>query len=155
VRNLRERGVEVSIVRADVGSAEDVGRLGAEIRAGDHPLRGVFHLAMVIDDAPASALRATGWDAVANWREDNPQLAWSAFIGSCGALKNQPAWQSVCSVATALQEPTREVVVRFFETNFTPYQVINADGTDQKCLIPHKAFEESPRWSPDGSLLAP
>ena len=80
--------------------------------------------------APASALRATGWDAVANWREDNPQLAWSAFIGSCGALKNQPAWQSVCSVATALQEPTREMVVRFFETNFTPYQVINADGTD-------------------------
>ncbi|HWP87864.1 MAG TPA: MltA domain-containing protein, partial [Burkholderiales bacterium] len=80
--------------------------------------------------APASALRATGWDAVANWREDNPQLAWSAFIGSCGALKNQAAWQSVCSVATALQEPTREMVVRFFETNFTPYQVINADGTD-------------------------
>ena len=80
--------------------------------------------------APASALRATGWDAVANWREDNPQLAWSAFIGSCGALKNQPAWQSVCSVATALQEPTREMVVRFFETNFAPYQVINADGTD-------------------------
>ena len=80
--------------------------------------------------APASALRATGWDAVANWREDNPQLAWSAFIGSCGALKNQPAWQSVCSVATALQEPAREMVVRFFETNFTPYQVINADGTD-------------------------
>ena len=80
--------------------------------------------------APASALRATGWDAVANWREDNPQLAWSAFIGSCSALKNQAAWQSVCSVATALQEPTREMVVRFFETNFTPYQVINADGTD-------------------------
>ena len=80
--------------------------------------------------APASALRATGWDAVANWREDNPQLAWSAFIGSCSALKNQAAWQSVCIVATALQEPTREMVVRFFETNFTPYQVINADGTD-------------------------
>jgi TolB protein len=25
-----------------------------------------------------------------------------------------------------------------------------ADGTDDKVLIPHKAFEESPRWSPDG-----
>ena len=31
-------------------------RLLAEIRAGDHPLRGVFHLAMVIDDAPLAAL---------------------------------------------------------------------------------------------------
>ena len=42
LQNLRERGVEVSIVRADVGLADDVARLGAEIRAGDQPLRGVF-----------------------------------------------------------------------------------------------------------------
>jgi TolB protein len=28
------------------------------------------------------------------------------------------------------------------------------DGTDIKVLIPHAAFEESPRWSPDGSRLA-
>jgi TolB protein len=31
---------------------------------------------------------------------------------------------------------------------------INADGTDNKVLIPNKAFEESPRWSPDGKQLA-
>lgn len=31
---------------------------------------------------------------------------------------------------------------------------VNADGTDIKVLIPHKAFEESPRWSPDGSRIA-
>jgi acyl carrier protein len=43
-------------VRADAGSAEDVSRLLAEIRASDQPLRGVFHLAMVIDDAPLAAL---------------------------------------------------------------------------------------------------
>lgn len=28
-----------------------------------------------------------------------------------------------------------------------------ADGTDDRVLIPHKAFEESPRWSPDGKLV--
>jgi acyl carrier protein len=43
-------------VCADAGSTEDVSRLLAEIRAGDQPLRGVFHLAMVIDDAPLAAL---------------------------------------------------------------------------------------------------
>ncbi len=80
--------------------------------------------------APANALRATTWDAIGNWRDDNPQLAWSAFIASCGALKNQPAWQAVCGVASALGEPTREMAARFFETNFTPYQVVNADGSD-------------------------
>ena len=78
----------------------------------------------------ASALRATTWDAIANWREDNPQLAWGAFITSCGTLKNQAAWHAVCGVAAALAEPTRATVLRFFETNFTPYQVVNPDGTD-------------------------
>src|SRR5262245_8018341 len=31
---------------------------------------------------------------------------------------------------------------------------INADGTDNKVLIPNKALEESPRWSPDGKQIA-
>jgi acyl transferase domain-containing protein/acyl carrier protein len=56
VRNLRGRNVNVKVMRADAGSAEDVSRLLEEIRAGDQPLRGVFHLAMVIDDAPLAAL---------------------------------------------------------------------------------------------------
>jgi NADPH:quinone reductase-like Zn-dependent oxidoreductase/SAM-dependent methyltransferase/acyl carrier protein len=56
VQSLRNRGVNVKVARADVGSAEDVSRLLAEIRGGDQPLRGVFHLAMVIDDAPLAAL---------------------------------------------------------------------------------------------------
>jgi acyl transferase domain-containing protein/acyl carrier protein len=56
VQSLRDRGVNAKVVRADAGSAEDVSRLLAEIRASDQPLRGVFHLAMVIDDAPLAAL---------------------------------------------------------------------------------------------------
>ena len=35
---------------------KDVSRLFAKIREGEQPLRGVFHLAMVIDDAPLAAL---------------------------------------------------------------------------------------------------
>ncbi len=53
---LRERGVEVQVVLADAGSPQDVKRLLAEITAAGHPLKGVFHLAMVIDDAPMSVL---------------------------------------------------------------------------------------------------
>ena len=56
--------MEVRVVRADVGLAEDVARLGAEIRACDHPLRGVFHLAMVIDDAPLASLTRDRMSAV-------------------------------------------------------------------------------------------
>lgn len=32
--------------------------------------------------------------------------------------------------------------------------VIDADGTGRKNLVPHVAFEESPRWSPDGNSVA-
>ena len=53
---LRERGVDVQVVKADAGSAEDVKRVLAGISKVGHPLKGVFHLAMVIDDAPMAAL---------------------------------------------------------------------------------------------------
>ncbi len=56
VQGLLARGIDVRVVRADAGSAADVTNMLADIRAGTHPLRGVFHLAMVIDDAPLAAL---------------------------------------------------------------------------------------------------
>src|SRR5436305_789060 len=56
VQGLRDRGTEVQIVKADAGSSEDISRLFAEIREAEQPIRGVFHLAMAIDDAVLSQL---------------------------------------------------------------------------------------------------
>jgi acyl transferase domain-containing protein/NADPH:quinone reductase-like Zn-dependent oxidoreductase/SAM-dependent methyltransferase/acyl carrier protein len=56
VQSLRDRGTDVQIVKADAGLPEDVSRLFAEIRETGQPLRGVFHLAMAIDDAVLSQL---------------------------------------------------------------------------------------------------
>ena len=56
VNSLRDRGVTVQIVKGDAGSPDDVARLFDEIREIGKPLRGLFHLAMVIDDAPLAAL---------------------------------------------------------------------------------------------------
>src|SRR5258706_2396648 len=53
---LRKDGADVRVMRADIGSSEDAARLIEEIRAGGRPLRGLFHLAMVIDDAPLVSL---------------------------------------------------------------------------------------------------
>ncbi|GEP43695.1 type I polyketide synthase [Brevifollis gellanilyticus] len=53
---LRDRGVDALVVKADSGSPEDVKRLLAEIKKAGHPLKGIFHLAMVIDDAPMAVL---------------------------------------------------------------------------------------------------
>ena len=73
VQSLRKRGVEVRVAQADIGSAEDVARLTAEIRCSDRPLSGIFHLAMVIDDAPLVSLtrermrRVLGPKAYGEW----------------------------------------------------------------------------------------
>lgn len=56
VKTMESRGVTVCIAKGDIGSAADTARIMADVRAGAHPLRGVFHLAMVIDDAPLAVL---------------------------------------------------------------------------------------------------
>ncbi|OYW27358.1 MAG: beta-ketoacyl synthase, partial [Chthoniobacter sp. 12-60-6] len=56
VESLQARGVNAQVVQADVGSASDVKRLFKEMNAAGQTLNGVFHLAMVIDDAPMAAL---------------------------------------------------------------------------------------------------
>jgi acyl transferase domain-containing protein/NAD(P)-dependent dehydrogenase (short-subunit alcohol dehydrogenase family)/acyl carrier protein len=55
VADLRERA-EVEVVKADIGSAADVRKLIDTVKQSAHPLAGIFHLAMVIDDAPMAAL---------------------------------------------------------------------------------------------------
>ncbi len=78
----------------------------------------------------APALQAAAWNAVSGWNEDNPAQAWDAFLQSCAALKQQPAWQGVCS-ATADQPMQPEALRRFFEENFIPYQVVNPDSSSE------------------------
>ena len=73
VADLEKRGVEVRVVRADIGAPNDVRRLFAEINSGAQPLRGVFHLAMVIDDAPLAALTP---ERMRNVLEPKAQGAW-------------------------------------------------------------------------------
>ena len=64
IDELRGMGAETLAVKADAGSPEDVKRLFAEIRAVGCPLKGVFHLAMVIDDALLSELTPERFAAV-------------------------------------------------------------------------------------------
>jgi NADPH:quinone reductase-like Zn-dependent oxidoreductase/SAM-dependent methyltransferase/acyl carrier protein/short-subunit dehydrogenase len=56
LKKLEKRGVKARVIKADVSSPKDVKRLIRESNAPSVPLKGIFHLAMVIDDAPLSAL---------------------------------------------------------------------------------------------------
>lgn len=56
VEKLTKAGIKVTVIKADIGSPKDVKSLIATLRKSRTPLKGVFHLAMVIDDAPLAAL---------------------------------------------------------------------------------------------------
>jgi acyl transferase domain-containing protein/acyl carrier protein/2-polyprenyl-3-methyl-5-hydroxy-6-metoxy-1,4-benzoquinol methylase len=63
---LRERGVTPQVVLGDVGSPGGVSAILDTIVRSGHPLRGVFHLAMIIDDAPIVSLNEERMNAVLN-----------------------------------------------------------------------------------------
>ena len=65
------------------------------------------------------------------WSEDDLVQAWDAFLQSCNALVNQLAWQPVCLTAEFFEHKDNQNLHLFFESNFTPYQVVNADGSDE------------------------
>jgi NADPH:quinone reductase-like Zn-dependent oxidoreductase/acyl carrier protein len=101
VRNLRDRGATVQIVKADVSSHQDVTRLLEEICSLDQPLRGIFHLAMVIDDAPLAALTrermasVIGPKALGAWwlHQGTREMALDCFVSfsSMSAILGNPA----------------------------------------------------------------
>ncbi|WEN41002.1 Membrane-bound lytic murein transglycosylase A [Thauera sp. GDN1] len=82
---------------------------------------------------PATApLLASTWQAVSGWQQDDPAQAWPALRASCPSLSRQAAWKTVCERAAALgAQPSAGAARQFFETNFTPWQLTNADGSTQ------------------------
>lgn len=56
VEKLSANGIKITVIKADIGSAKDVKALIKKAGSARVPLKGIFHLAMVIDDAPLSAL---------------------------------------------------------------------------------------------------
>jgi acyl transferase domain-containing protein/acyl carrier protein len=111
VTSLRDRGVGVQIVKADVGQREDVARLVTEIRENGQALRGVFHLAMVIDDAPLAALNhdrmasVIGTKALGAWllHENTREMPLDCFVmfSSVSSIFGNPA-QGNYAAANAL-----------------------------------------------------
>lgn len=83
--------------------------------------------------APAAPpLQASTWQAVHGWLQDDPAQAWPALQASCSTLSRQASWKAVCERAGSLgATPSTAAARQFFETNFTPWQLTNADGSTQ------------------------
>lgn len=79
-------------------------------------------------------LRAVSWSEVSGWQQDNPSLAFGAFLKSCSALRWRPQWQPACEQAAALEHASEAEVRAFFEGNFVPHQVSQSNGSTEGLL---------------------
>lgn len=80
-------------------------------------------------ETPAPVLVPVDWEALPDWKEDDPRTALDAFREGCLALQKRPQWQAVCSAADSFQGADAEAVRRFFEEHFVPNLVQKEDGS--------------------------
>ncbi|WP_420544438.1 murein transglycosylase A [Thauera aminoaromatica] len=78
----------------------------------------------------AAALQASDWGAIEGWQRDELSAAWPALRASCSTLVRQAPWKAACEEAARLGgAPDGGTVRRFLESRFTPWQVVNPDGS--------------------------
>ena len=75
-------------------------------------------------------LAAASWLDLPAWGGESLGPALEAFVRSCGVLEKRDAWKGVCAGAQTFApgSPERDIAA-FFELNFDPYQVVNADDS--------------------------
>jgi membrane-bound lytic murein transglycosylase A len=81
---------------------------------------------------PAKPLQAARWSDLSGWESDDLAAAWPAFPQSCRGIQGRPhwpAWRAVCERAGAVAGEDALAVRRFFEAHFTPYLLVNPDGS--------------------------
>lgn len=80
---------------------------------------------------PTPTYNLSSWEALPNWQAMELASSWAAFQQGCRALKSKPNWQPSCARAEQLNPTDNATLRAFFEEYFSPYQLINPDGTEQ------------------------
>lgn len=77
-----------------------------------------------------SLLRASGWEDLNGFAQEDLVAAWPAWLQSCSAIKTRQAWQAACEAATKLNVPDNSTIAAYFRQYFVVYRATNSDGTD-------------------------
>ena len=72
--------------------------------------------------------KASSFDELPGWGQDNLETAWDAFQASCLALAKRDAWKPLCARAAGAKRSVPELR-RFFEQEFTLFRILNADAS--------------------------
>jgi membrane-bound lytic murein transglycosylase A len=70
------------------------------------------------------------WSSLPDWTILDLAPSWPALQHSCHALRFKTKWLAACSAAEKVDAGDTSAQRKFYETWFTPFQVLNQDGTD-------------------------
>jgi membrane-bound lytic murein transglycosylase A len=70
------------------------------------------------------------WSMMPDWMTLDLTPSWPALQQSCRALRFKTKWLSICAAAEHVDVGDTVAQRTFYETWFTPYQVLNPDGSD-------------------------
>ena len=79
---------------------------------------------------PVELLRPASFSAIPGWERDDLRAAWPAFLNSCRVLIKKNDWRESCTSAQGVDAHSERAVRGFFGSFFTPFQVINPDGSE-------------------------
>ena len=74
-------------------------------------------------------LQPASWTDLPGWGRESLAPSLTAFLQSCQVLGQQDAWKGVCAGAQTLSNAPERDIAAFFELNFDPHQVLNADDS--------------------------
>ena len=74
-------------------------------------------------------LQAADWSELPGWNEDDPGIAFAAFVASCHTLERQSQWKPVCHSARSLGDKSTTGLRAWFEGQFRPWALVNPDGS--------------------------
>ena len=75
-------------------------------------------------------LVSASWPDLPSWGRESLGPSLEAFVRSCSVLEKQDPWKGVCAGAQTFAPGSSERdIAAFFELNFDPYQVVNADDS--------------------------
>ncbi len=94
------------------------------------PVKSIESKPDVAKQADYSLLRPAKWEDIESFTSDDFVQAWPAWLQSCTALKNKPAWQVVCDEAIKLNNPKKWAIIAFFKQYFSVYATTNQDATN-------------------------
>jgi len=109
----------------------------------------------VLQPPIAAPLLAASFADLPLWQEGTPAAALETFLNSCNAIGRKEQWTQVCTEALLIPAGDEQAARHFFEDFFSPWQLINEDGSETGTITGYYVPELEGSRTPDAHYKYP